>query len=78
MFLEYDFTIVYKLGETHVLIDSLSRLPDITEPTSVFDQTTYASLFYAKLEWLKDVKEFLRTRLEGTLWVQYKQRWLRK
>jgi hypothetical protein len=69
---------VYKLSKTHVLVDSLSKLSYITEPTSVFDQTTNASLFYAKLEWLKDVKEFLRTRLEGTLSVQYKQRWSRK
>jgi hypothetical protein len=28
----------------------------------VFDQTTNASLFYIELEWLDDVKEFLRTR----------------
>ncbi len=69
---------MYKLSKTHVLVDSLSKLSYITEPTSVFDQTTNASLFYAKLEWLKDVKEFLRTRLEGTLSVQYKQRWSRK
>jgi hypothetical protein len=62
-FLEYDFTIVYKLGGTHVLVDSLSKLLDIIEPTNhVLDQTTnIATLFYAKLEWLKDVKEFLRT-----------------
>jgi hypothetical protein len=60
LFLEYDFTIMYKLGGTHVLVDSLSRLLDITKPISVLDQTTDASLFYAKLEWLKDVKEFLR------------------
>ncbi len=51
---------MYKLGGTHVLVDSLSRLLDITKPISVLDQTIDASLFYAKLEWLKDVKEFLR------------------
>jgi len=61
---------VYKLGGTHVFVDSLSRLLGIIEPTSVIDQTTYASLFYGELEWLKDVKEFLRTRhIEGTLSV---------
>jgi hypothetical protein len=39
----------------------------------VFDQTIDASLFYAKLEWLKDVKEFLRIwHIGGTLSVQYK------
>jgi len=69
-FLEYDFTLVYKLGGTHVLIDSLSRLLAITEPTSLFDQTTYVSLFYVELKWLKDVKELSRTwHIEGTLLV---------
>ncbi len=51
LFPEYDFTIV----------DALSRLTNIIEPIGVSDQTTYASLFYTKREWLKDVKEFLRT-----------------
>jgi hypothetical protein len=31
LFLEYDFIIVYKLGKTHVIIDELSRLLDITK-----------------------------------------------
>jgi hypothetical protein len=36
----------------------------------VHDQTTYASLFYTELEWLNDVKEFLKTwQIEGTLLV---------
>jgi hypothetical protein len=60
LFLEYDFTVMYKPGKTHVVVDALSRLLDITKPTSVPHQTTYASLFYTKLEWLKDAKEFLR------------------
>jgi hypothetical protein len=51
----------YKLDKSHVIAYALSRLPDIIEPTCVLDQTTYASLFYTKLEWLKDVKEFLGT-----------------
>jgi hypothetical protein len=35
---------------------------------NVLDQTTYASLFYIKLKWLKDVKEFFRTRkIKGML-----------
>ncbi len=33
MFFEYDFTVVYKLGKFHVILDALLRLPDITEPT---------------------------------------------
>jgi hypothetical protein len=70
---------MYKLGRTHVFINSFSRLLDITKPTRVLNQTTNVSLFYAKLEWLKDVKEFLRIgHIEGTLLVQYKQRLIKK
>jgi hypothetical protein len=36
------------------------KLLDITKPTCVPDQTTNANLFYTKLEWLKDPKEFLK------------------
>jgi hypothetical protein len=61
LFLEYDFTVMYKLGKAHVVANALSRLLDIIEPTSVPNQTTNASLFYTKPKWLKDVKEFLRT-----------------
>jgi hypothetical protein len=50
LFLEYDFTILYKLSKTHVVADALSRLPDIIKPTCVPNQTTYASLFYTKPE----------------------------
>jgi hypothetical protein len=60
-FLEYDFTIVYKLGRIHVVAYALSRLLDIIEPTRVFDQTRNVSLFYIEPKWLNDVKEFLRT-----------------
>ncbi len=70
LFLKYDFTVVYKPSSTHAIVNSLSRLLDITEPTCVFNQTTYASFFYTQLEWLYDVKEFLKTReIEGTLLI---------
>jgi hypothetical protein len=61
---------MYKLGKIHVVVDALSRLLDVTKPTCVPDQTIDASLFYINLGWLKDVKEFLKTRqFEGTLSV---------
>jgi hypothetical protein len=60
LFLEYDFMVVYKLSRTHVVVNALSRLPDITKPIGVPNQTTAVSLFYTKLEWLNDVKEFLK------------------
>ncbi len=61
LFLEYDFIVMYKLGKTHVDVDALSRLPDITEPTNVLNQTTYANLFYIGPRWLNDVIFFLKT-----------------
>ncbi len=54
------FHIVYKLSRTHVVADALFRLLDITEPTSVLDQTRYASLFYKEPKWLNDVIIFLK------------------
>jgi hypothetical protein len=60
LFFEYDFIVMYKLGKIHVVANAFSRLLNNTKPTSVFDQNTYASLFYRRLEWLNDVKEFLK------------------
>jgi hypothetical protein len=62
---------VYKLCKTRVIADALSRLLDITEPTSVHDQTTNETLFYTLLEWLKVVKEFLKKKqIESMLLIQ--------
>jgi len=55
LFLEYDFTIVYKLNRTHVITDALLRLLNSTKPTSVPNQTIDANLFYTRPEWLNDV-----------------------
>jgi hypothetical protein len=52
---------MYKPGIIHVVLDALSRLPNIIEPIGVPNQTIDASLFYIELEWLNDVKEFLKT-----------------
>ncbi len=66
---------MYKLGRTHVIANALLRLLDITKPKVVLDQTTDANLFYAKPEWMKGVKEFLRIiQIKGTLLIQQKQR----
>ncbi len=56
LFLEYVFTIVYKLDIIHVIVDALSRLLDITKPTCVTNQTIDANLFYKGSKWLNDVK----------------------
>jgi hypothetical protein len=62
LFLEYDFTVVYKPGKTHVVTDALSRLPNITKPIGVPNQTTYASLFYIEPKWLNDEHDRLKAR----------------
>jgi hypothetical protein len=48
LFLEYDFTIVYKTSIIHIVTYALSRLLAFIEPTCVLDQTTDASLFYTE------------------------------
>ncbi len=45
LFLEYDFIVVYKPSKTNVIVDALSRLLDIIEPTGVPDQTTMQVCF---------------------------------
>ncbi len=76
---EYDFIVVYKPNGTHVVIDSLSRLLDIIEPTSVLDQAINAIFFNVESKWLKDVKEFLKIgQIESILLVQQKQRLVRR
>ncbi len=79
LFLEYDFTIVYKPSRIHVVADALSRLPDNAKPIGVSNQTINASLFYIGHEWLNDVKEFLKIgQIESTLSMQQKQRLVRR
>jgi len=52
----------------------LSRNLNIIKPIGVPDQTIDVCLFYTWLEWLNDVKEFLKiSQLEGMLSVQQKQ-----
>jgi hypothetical protein len=61
LFLEYEFTIVYKLGRTHVIVDVLSRLLDSSEPLGVPNQMMDVSLFFVKLTWMQEVKTYLET-----------------
>jgi hypothetical protein len=64
---------VYKLAKIHEVANALLRLPNITKPTCVHDQTTYVSLFYIEPKWVNDVKEILKIgQIEGTLLVQQK------
>jgi hypothetical protein len=49
LLLEFEFTLVYKLGRTHVVVDVLSRLLDNLEPLGVPNQIVDASLFSVNL-----------------------------
>jgi hypothetical protein len=49
LFVEYEFTIVYKLRCTHVMVNTLSRIPNIIELTNVPNQTTNVILFHLQL-----------------------------
>jgi hypothetical protein len=52
LFLEYEFTIVYKLGKTHVVANVLSILLTSLEPLRVPDQIMDASLFFLETMWM--------------------------
>jgi len=59
IFLEYDLIVVYKPNKTHVIVDVLSKLPNVTKPLRIPEQTTNVNFFFTKPEWLNDVKMFL-------------------
>jgi hypothetical protein len=52
LFLEYEFTIIYKHGRTHVITNDLSRLLDSSKPLGIPYQVVDASLFSIKHVWM--------------------------
>jgi hypothetical protein len=52
LFLEYEFTIVYKLGRTHVVLNVLCFKPNNSKPLGVLDQIVDASLFSIEPIWM--------------------------
>jgi hypothetical protein len=52
LFLEYEFTIVYKPSKTHVIVDVLSILLNNSKSLGVPDQTINMSLFFVELIWM--------------------------
>ncbi len=52
LFLEYEFTIVYKSGRTHVVADALSKLSNNLKPLGVPDQIVDVSLFSIEPIWI--------------------------
>jgi len=77
LFLEYDFTIMYKPSRIHVVVDALSRLLNITKPTCVPNQTIDVSLFYTKPKWLNDIiKKKKKDRLRAHYLYNRSRDWL--
>ncbi len=60
LFLEYEFTVVYKPGRTHVVTDVLSKLPNNSKPLGVPIQIMDASLFFIEPTWMQEVKPISR------------------
>jgi hypothetical protein len=52
LFLEYNFSMVYKPRCSHSVVDVVLQLLDVIENPKVLDKTIDASLFILQLEWL--------------------------
>jgi hypothetical protein len=57
--LEYEFTIVYKLDRTRVVVDALSILLDNFKPLGVLDHIVDASFFFVEPKWINKGKTYL-------------------
>jgi hypothetical protein len=55
LFLEYNFSMVYKLRHSHSVVDAFPQLPNVIENSKVLDRTTNPSLFIFQSEWLEEV-----------------------
>jgi hypothetical protein len=58
LFLENDFLIIYQLGQSHLVVDVLYKLPNITENLGVPNQTT--NVLYSSYN-LFGLQEFMMT-----------------
>ncbi len=52
LFLEYEFTTIYKFGRMHVVVDALSKLSNNLKPLGVPDQIVDVSLFSIEPIWI--------------------------
>jgi hypothetical protein len=52
LLLKYEFTIIYKLGKTHVIANALPRLLNNSELMGVPYQITDVSLFFIESIWM--------------------------
>jgi hypothetical protein len=61
LFLEYEFTVVYKPNKIHVVVDDLFKLPDISKPLGILNHIVDASLFYVEPIWTHEEISYLKT-----------------
>jgi hypothetical protein len=59
LLLECEFTVLYKLGRTHVVANVLSIWPDSLVPLGVSYQTMDSKIFFIKHIWMQKVKTYL-------------------
>ncbi len=57
LFLENDFLIIYKLGQSHLVVDVLYKLPNITKNLRVPNQTTNV-LSFLLLIWTTRIQDY--------------------
>ncbi len=48
LLLEYDFIVIYKLGNNHVVANALFRLLDVIEPLGVPKYTTFMLVYFSE------------------------------
>jgi len=54
------YTLMYKPSKIHVVVDVLSKLRNVIEPSRVLEQTTNINLFFTEPKWLNDVRMLLQ------------------
>jgi hypothetical protein len=59
LFIEYDFKIVYKPNKFHLMVITLSGLPNHIELVGVPDQTCDVHMFTLQHEWLHNINEHM-------------------
>ncbi len=62
LFLEYNFSMVYKPMHFHLVVDVLLQLLDAIKNPGVHDKTIDASLFIFQLEWIQEVHTYISTK----------------
>ena len=61
LFLEFDFTVVYKPGKTHGIADALSRNEGVEPAIGIPDQTVDAQLFAVEPDKFQPIIDYLQT-----------------